>query len=259
MANKCIVSLAIGSPISGRGLYKALVKTISGNRELFNKYNPDVDYIFWDNNYPPDSPSHEDVPYAFKGYCLADCRRKGYDLVLWTDASVVPTGSMERIFNTIEEAGYIFFKGWGPDGSMGGSCSDDALAAFGITRAESFKIPSAIGTIFGLDLRSTIANKFLDEYFMLADKKIPFTGLTNYDGKLLTFRRIKWNSGNLLSQDPRVKGYRWDQTVMSFLIHKLNLTLTPTTDMPFVINRQYKHTLRFRLQHFLGKMLLRVR
>ena len=258
MANKCIVSLAIGSPISGRGLYKALVKTISGNRELFNKYNPDVDYIFWDNNYPPDSPSHEDVPYAFKGYCLADCRRKGYDLVLWTDASVVPANSIDGVFSTIDKQGYVFYE-VREGGCMGEYCSDDALGSFGITRDESFKIPEAMGTVFGLNLKCEVATQFRDESFAFVNEVVPFTGMRTYDGTIRSFRRVKWNQGNLLSRDSRVRGHRWDQTVVSFLVHKLRMNITPREDMPFVISREFKKTTLFKIQHSLGKRLFRVR
>jgi hypothetical protein len=91
--------------------------------------------------------------------------------------------------------------------SVGAHCRDEALVPLGITREESFEIPSAWGCVIGLDLESVRSCRFLDDWAALAADRVTFT-------------RPKWSGvrgyPRTASADPRINGHR-SQSAMSVL------------------------------------------
>jgi hypothetical protein len=82
--------------------------------------------LTWTNALPPGSPPHEDAPYGFKLYAIAEALRKGYLSVLWLDAPCVATRPLAPVFEKIEREGHCFVSG---DERLGNWASDDCLAA----------------------------------------------------------------------------------------------------------------------------------
>lgn len=152
-------------------------------------------------------PSHEKIPYAFKAYVFKKAQEKGYNVILWADASICLQQDASKVFNIIEEKGYwLMLNGW----TSGEWCADTALAPLGITREESFNYPHIMASVMGLDLRHPECVKFLEEYYEKANDGISFVGA--------------WRNRNKeVSKDPRVLGHRHDQTAASIIAWRLGM------------------------------------
>ena len=173
----------------------------------------------WRGSLPPGSPSHKDVPYAFKAHALRHALLIGFDTLLWVDSSILPVRSLVPLWERIESHGYWFSENL-PFGRQDLPCwtcgpwtCDSALAPLKIDRETAFKIPQVIGTAFGLNLKDLRARALLNEFLLLAEEKTAFQG--------------PWtNEAHQASQDPRVLGHRHDQTVLSVLAWRLGMKLT---------------------------------
>jgi len=179
----------------------------------------EANIISWKDSLPSASPSHDDVPYAFKLHAMEAAVRQGYSTVLWVDSSIIPVKSLKPLWDLIESQGYWFSANlpYGsttkPRWTCGEWTCDAALAPLGITREEAFQIPLVIATSFGLDIRHQIAQTFLAEWGKLVRGRTAMLG--------------PWtNQGFRASQDERVLGHRHDQTVASVVAHRLGMKLT---------------------------------
>ena len=158
---------------------------------------------------PPGSPSHQEIPYAFKAWAIEAARNRGADLVLWADACILPIRSMDPLWDLIQRQGYWFSRNSFQNGEW---CCDAALPLLGITRDEAFEQEHVVATTFGLNLRSEIGATFASEYLRMAQNG-SFCG--------------PWvNNAGEASADPRVKGHRHDQSAASVIAHRLGMELT---------------------------------
>ncbi len=170
---------------------------------------PDESILAWRDGLPDGSPTHQDVPYAFKSFAIAKAVELGHTTILWADASIVPIKPLEPLWQLIETQGYwIANNGW----NTGQWCCDSALGPLGITREEAFGIPHPVATSFGLDFRHEIAREFFRQWFDFAK-----------DGR--AFRGPWRNDEGQASRDPRVMGHRHDQAVMGVIVHRLGMKL----------------------------------
>lgn len=175
--------------------------------------------LTWCDRFPPASPPHSEVPYAFKAYAIQAAFERGYREVLWVDSSIVPIRPLEPLWKLIEQQGYWFSENL-PQGQLnvapwncGQWCADSALQPLGITREEAFQIPHVIGTAFGLNFNHQVARHFFEEFLRLAQERTTFQG--------------PWRNDDLeASKDARVLGHRHDQTVLSVLAHRFRMGLT---------------------------------
>lgn len=151
------------------------------------------------------SPTHQEAPYAFKVYALEWAAARGYDLVLWADASVWAIQPIEPMFEHIANHGHLFFYNC----STGNWSSDQSLAHFGLTRDQAFEVPMLMGLCMGWDLRTEKCKRFLAEW----KRAIP------------TFPGSWTNAHREVSSDPRVYGHRHDQTAASIIAHQLEMPL----------------------------------
>lgn len=168
-------------------------------------------FLYWDSDYPNGSPTHQESPCGFKPFCFLEAAEAGYDLVLWLDATVEVTRSVDGLFRAIERDGYLFFA---EDHSIGEYCKDEALGTLGLTREAALKMPCCWASAIGLDLRTPRAKEFLKQWSDLA-----------VDG--ITFPGPRWSGIRgyplLASPDPRVKGHRCDQTAGSVVALRLGM------------------------------------
>jgi hypothetical protein len=168
-------------------------------------------FVFWDQQYPTDSPSHHEVPFAFKPFAFCEARSMGYKLVLWLDATMQIKRSIEPLFDFIEHDGYLIFR---ENHTVGEYCKDDALAPLKITREDSFRLLSCWACAVGLNLNDPRSIEFLRQWLERATDGITFPG-------------PKWSGVRgwpaTASQDPRVKGHRHDQTAASVIALKLGM------------------------------------
>ena len=181
------------------------------------------DLLFWRGFYPAGSPSHFESPWGFKTFCFMEAMRLGYDTALWLDSSAVAIRSINPILALIEAQGYALIKHryiWGE------WCSDEALQEFGISRDASFSIPEVFGSAIGLRFSESIAREFLDKWHGWATEGSVFRGTKATISSSTEFDAIKWNINNCISNHPRVKGHRHDQTAAGFLAYRLGMTLS---------------------------------
>ncbi len=197
--------------------YRRGMMRLSGALAGFNECGHSSGFY---NAIPPSWPSHEDKPYAFKAYAMKQAANEGADLLLWTDACILPVRSMEPLWEKIEREGYWFCNNgytnyeWTADSAYPDLFSCDLATA----RAQNKIIPHVVATSFGLNLKSDIGKSFLDEYFRLASKTRAFCG--------------PWsNTIQTPCGPPDVRGHRHDQTAASVIAWRLGMKLTDAPEL----------------------------
>ncbi len=198
MVKHCIVNVATGGPhVRGQ---KRLAESL-------RSFGYQGDFITWTDSLPPGSPTHQAVPYGFKFYALREAIRRGYDTVLWLDASFWAIDDPMKLMRVIDKRGYGLWKaGWSP----GEWTSDAALVQLGVTREDAFKIPLIMGGAIGLSTGHSGAMELLK-------RMIVYTK----DGK--TFPGAWKNDKKQVSQDPRVLGHRHDQPALAVEAKRLGM------------------------------------
>lgn len=195
MSNRCIVSVAAGLNLAGEPYAKGLARLIASPL-LYSTL------MTWRDALPHGSPSHQDVPYAFKAYALKTAADQGFDTLLWCDACIVPGArSFNDLWEKIETQGYWFSRNgyWNSEWT-----AESAYADLGVTHEENAAIPHVVATAFGLSLKHSAGREFLDEYFRLAQTKA-FCG--------------PWSGGIGVQ-------HRHDQTAAGVLAWRLKMQLT---------------------------------
>jgi len=166
------------------------------------KQHGDADFLSWVNEYPPGSPTHQQVPYAFKVYAIKEAWRRGYDCVLWADSRLFPIRPYQVIFNYIEEHGYFFM----PNGfNVAQWCVEPARKALGISREEASGMPDIVGGFFGLDQRSVQATQFLERVMARSKDGVSFHGSRRHhrhDQTVMSVVRIRMGLGWRNSPEP---------------------------------------------------------
>jgi hypothetical protein len=166
------------------------------------------------------------VPFAFKAFCLEETRRRGHGAALWVDANAVVVGSLDPLFEQIDEHGYVLFAN--RNYRLGEWASDDALAAVGLTREAALLLREVNAAALGLRFSHPVARQFLDDWLTEARKATVFRGTAGkYEAKR-DFQALKWNAEGRASPDPRVRGHRFDQTAAGIVAHRHGMRLTPS-------------------------------
>lgn len=205
--SRCVVNVATDRYVRGQQRLEDLAR---------------VPVVKWTNEMPPGSPSHSEVPYAFKAWALKAAADQGYTTLLWADACIRPR-DLTALFERIERDGYWMSRnGW----TNAEWTADSAYAALGITVAENQDIPHVVATAFGISLDHYAGRTFLAEYLRLAQNG--------------SFCGPWWNSNHpeyrrwLHSRpcgDHTVRGHRHDQTAASVIAWKLGFELTNPPDV----------------------------
>jgi len=189
------------------------------------------------NEVPIGCPPHDLKPYAFKAYAMKYAADAGADLVLWADACILPIRSMEPLWEKIERDGYWICRNgftnyqWTADSAypdlfdwpVGGEPNPSLDDMRHINKT----IPHVVATSFGLNLRSDIGRKFIDEYYRLASETRAFCG------PWANSARKDWNLGQPDDRSlvdacgpPDVLGHRHDQSAASVIAWRLGMQLT---------------------------------
>jgi hypothetical protein len=173
--------------------------------------------------FPEGSPSHSDVPFAFKPYCLAEAARGGGELLLWLDAACIAVRPLDPIFDRLDRNGYVLFRNG--QHRVGEWASDLALELFGLSREDAMSIPEVNAAALGLNTGSEIGATFLARWFRAASDGVAFRGVASEPGSEPDYLAVKWNRDGLVSADRRVRGHRHDQTVAGLLAAELGMNL----------------------------------
>lgn len=170
----------------------------------------------WSEQYPPECPAHQEVPYGFKVRALQyglshnnfECEN-----VLWLDSSFWAIGDVNRIFDIIDRDGYfLWHSGW--------NCStwtnDKSLRYFNVTRDEAESIPMIAAGCLGLSRRSPVAMSFLDQWDQ-AMRSGTFQG---------AHKRSPEDK-----EDSRYRGHRHDQSSASILAYQHGMRIHEGDDL----------------------------
>ena len=111
------------------------------------------------------------VPYAFKPCFFKEAQRLGYKRVLWLDTSIIPLVSLNDIFKMIEEKGCFVI---GNTHMVGPYINESAAQYFGMSRDDTYKIPSCSSGIFGIDFTNEKGAKIIDQWYKAAESKDAF-------------------------------------------------------------------------------------
>jgi hypothetical protein len=213
---RCIVNVATGHYVIGQ------------RRLRDSPYIDPAEILTWADVMPPHSPSHLDVPYAFKAHAMRVAAEGGSDLVLWADACILPLRPLDRLWQQIETDGHwICRNGWA---NAEWTC-DAAYPYLGVTPEDNWQIPHVVATAFGLNLRHPTGRAAMDEYLRLAQTRAfcgPWCNRNHPDYAHMGL------SGRCAPCGPvSVRGHRHDQTALSVIAWKLGMRLT---DAPAVFS-----------------------
>jgi hypothetical protein len=232
--SRAIVSVATGRYT--RGLDR-LTEWCAANGE---------DYITWRDKLPPRSPTHQEIPYAFKSFALK-AAADGADTLLWCDASIIPIRPLAPLWERIERDGYwIANNGW----SNYEWTADSAYPALfpqwennisdGCDRYASAKtanrdIKHVVAGCFGLSMAHPLGKAIFDEYYRLASTTKAFCGpWTN--ARYALGPDEQFPPTNLRCEPcgpPDVRGHRHDQTALSVIAWRLGCKLT---NCPYILD-----------------------
>ena len=182
---KAIVNVSTANGWYARGQQR-LIRSIQ-------QFHDDIAiYAFLGEN-KVNAPLHKHVPYAFKPFALDYLRNKGYELIIWLDASMFIVKSMNKIWNVIENKGYLMEESghW-----LSQWCNDRALSNMNITREQASKIPMYSAGLTGLNMQFESARLFLNEWLKFAKDGQTFCGSHNdhrHDMSVASYLADKYN------------------------------------------------------------------
>jgi hypothetical protein len=184
--------------------------------------------------FPADCPSHAEVPFAFKPFCLAEAAASGFRRALWLDSTCVAIRSLDPLFARLETDGYLLFRNGGL--CLGNWASDAALAAFGVDREVALRLPEVNAAAVGLDVTHPDGARFLSSWHAAARAGTPFRGVEEI-GDIDEYWAVRSNRAERASKDARVHGHRHDQTVAGILAYQFGLQLTTTAFQEYRLRR----------------------
>lgn len=161
-----------------------------------------ADFLFYRNQYPPNSPSHEENPYAFKIYGFREAIRRGYKIMCHLDSSFWAIRNPDLIFDIINEHGNFGFRsGY----NCAQTCPDNLLASVGISRDEAEAIPETATGIVGLNIDNPDGAKVFEYWSDMCDNGL-FVNCRSHNRQE--------------SSDPRYLHGRQDQSAYSMALYK---------------------------------------
>jgi hypothetical protein len=166
----------------------------------------------WADEYPPNSYSHEDVPYYFKIAAFEWAIANDFTHILWVDSSLFAVKNPMPMFDLFNEQGYYFFSsGY----NLAQSVNDIALAAAGLSRDEAANVTEWASGCVGINMENPDGKNLYKRWKELMDAGLS-KGSRSHDGQ---------------SSDPRFLFHRQDQSCLSLAAWELGLTNKRGLDM----------------------------
>lgn len=188
-------------------------------KRTFCKYGG-ADYLkIWHSGWPPGSPTHYDVHYAFKVHAVHEAFSRGHTSILWLDSSCNAFAPLDPMWERLERDGHVLIN---DDNKLGNWCGDHTLEVFGVTRDEAMKIHIMSGTCWGVDLRNPRSRIFLERLRSYATKEhFSGTHVSRLPG--LPAHPRPDTEGYQVSNDERCWGHRSDETVSALLAREMGM------------------------------------
>jgi len=149
-----------------------------------------------------------------------EAMHQGFDVVIWVDAAFLLVKPIDPLLAWVVANKYFLCKNGYKVGTW---CSDAALESMNLTREQTFEIEEASSYCVGLDLKTCVGQKFLEQWatYALDGKTFPgFHSNINREG----YDGSPQRSEGFVSADPRVQGHRHDQTAASIIAWRLGMT-----------------------------------
>lgn len=186
-----------------------------GSRRLANSLN----FVGWAGStiiyadeYPPNSYTHEDVPYYMKIAVIEEAIRQNFTHILFVDSSFWAVSNPMRMFDIISDQGYFFFSsGY----NLAQSVNDVALNYVGLSRDEAESVNEWASGCVGFRLDNENGKKLYSRWKELMD-----AGLSRGS-------RLHDNQ----SADPRFLFHRNDQSCLSLAAWEFGLKNERGLDM----------------------------
>lgn len=152
---KAVLNVAVGAN------YPRGQKRLS---ESLDEFGEIADKLFWTDW--PNIP-HSVTPYAFKIDAFLDARNKGYERVIWFDASCWLVKPLDQAWAQIERDGYLLGQeGW----SVGQWCSDEVLEKANLTREQARGMTLIEGKMIGLNFGHPVGAFFFNQWKIRRDE-----------------------------------------------------------------------------------------
>lgn len=169
-----------------------------------------ADFLFFRDEYPPDSPPHNENPYAFKIYGIREAIRRGYKVMCHIDASFWAIRNPDSIFDIINEHGNFGFRsGY----NCGQTCTDALLTDVGISRDVAWDVPETASGLVGLNIENPKGKAVFEYWSEFCDK-----------GLFINSRNHDLND----SHDPRFLFGRQDQSCYAMALYKAGVEFSYT-------------------------------
>lgn len=164
------------------------------------------DMLFWRDELPPNCPSHNDNPYAFKIAAFREAIKQGYTHIMWLDCSFWAIKNPMPLFDIVVDKGIFAFRsGY----NCANTCPDNLLAEIGITRDEAEQVPETATGIVGLNMDNPDGQKVFEIWADLCDRGF--------------FKNSRVHNPNE-SADPRYLFGRQDQSNFSMALYKAGVS-----------------------------------
>lgn len=169
-----------------------------------------ADMLFWKDTLPPDSPPHQENPYAFKIYAFKEAIRMGYKVIMWLDCSFWANKNPHHLFDIIYDNGVFAFRsGY----NCAQTCPDNLLAEMKLTRDEAEKLPEIATGMVGLNIDNPDGRAVFETW-----ENLCYRGF---------FKNDRTHNPNE-SSDKRFLHSRQDQSAFSMAVHKIGLDVNYT-------------------------------
>lgn len=178
------------------------------------------DWFIWRDEWPPDSPAHQTLHYAFKWYAVEHARQQGYSRVIWLDAGTELIAPIAPLWDLVEREGVGLMCG---DDPLGKWINDACLVHYGYTREQAMGLSLCGGAFVGVDFDNPKGREFFAAWeHMVKRTNFLMCSLTRgkVDGVL---RSVPFAAGEPVSLDPRVEGHRSDEACFTLLADKMGI------------------------------------
>ena len=180
----------------------------------FHEVSPGFEIQAWVNVLPPGAPQsmivddYDYTAYAAKAFVLDAARKSGATIAILLDAAFYPIRRIHPLVEFIARHKYYFCRnGY----QVGEWASDKSLENFLMERRAAFQIPEISSYCVGLNFTDDKCISLLDKWCCLSNISGIIAGPHSAPGS-----GDARNQG-FVSTDPRVRGHRHDQTLLSVL------------------------------------------
>lgn len=191
--------------------------------QAFHQKSPGFEVAAWVNCIPFGAPGtviedgYDYTAYCAKPFALLSALMAGFDIAILLDAAFYPIRPIHPLVEHICQTGYYLCK----NGNLVGEWSSDrCLERMGVTRETAMQMEEVSSYCVGLNFSDGRCHELLHRWCGFAADRLTIPG-PHTNG----FDSLRERNPGHCSYDPRVKGHRHDQTVLSILAHKMGMNI----------------------------------